>query len=221
MAMHRANKSSYAALVGDATVRAALHTEQHGHCAYCERPIRPATHVDHQTRIDHFHPQKGKATHAKACKRASGTNQLHSASTAWSNMVLCCNGQLEGKLECCDRSKDNTDICDDFRNPKTYEAERLVEIHSDGAAVACGYMPAQAQQVIDHVLRLNERELKAARHERLRAVKAEIHGFRSTQGYAPTRAAKSKFAERLRQRVSNGDVAYGSVNLTLAARLDP
>jgi uncharacterized protein (TIGR02646 family) len=220
--MAKYRHGTYAAMVGDASVRAALHTEQRGLCAYCERRLRHADAADHQTRVEHFHPQHGADANPKACRTASGTKDLSKADTAWSNLLLCCNGKVGRNDECCDRRKRNTDICDDFKNPKALAAERLIKISATGEAIALeSILPPAAQHVVDDVLGLNACELKIAREERFKATQREIFLFRSAKGFATTKALKSAFADRLRLRAWHGEVEYASVNLTLADRLDP
>ena len=79
------------------SLRLALLHEQGGLCAYCMRRIKYISGESTSTRIEHVKPQ--------ALSLAEGKNY---ETLAYGNMVLCCDGDIDGNGTFhCDRSKEN------------------------------------------------------------------------------------------------------------------
>ncbi|GAB2558817.1 HNH endonuclease family protein [Nocardia heshunensis] len=212
----RAARAPFAELSSDPTIRRALWEEQGGHCAYCERTLRDPDRPDHQTRIEHFHPQSASLW-TETCATCSGAGDNRDAPTRWTNLLLCCDGnQQAGKDFTCDKSKANSHICADFRNPKTWSQPQVVVIDRDGRARPAPGLPHGAVAVIDNVLRLNTNHLIAARKRAMSAYLREIHASK-TKHHGLSDARREQFAARFRDVAAT--VEYGSVLLMLADHL--
>ncbi len=223
----RASGGTYEEMSGVAAVRQALYDEQGGICAYCEQLLSlpeaetgPGRKGRHKTKIEHFHPRHSKTSEDDACLRESGEAQLQHADTAWSNMLLCCHGGLDGaNVEShCDTRKDGADICARFRNPKTTSVQRLATVEPDGRLVAASGMPHGAQDVIDGVLGLNNRGLVRGRHEFVRALRRRIAQKKQTHGPRwPTH--RNGVADKLELEAQASRQEFPSVLLAAADRL--
>lgn len=214
----RAARAPFAALSSDSAIRRALWKEQGGHCAYCERTLRDPDRPDHRTRIAHFHPQSATQW-TDTCEACSGANDNQDAPTKWTNLLLCCDGNQQagkGFTFTCDKSKADTRICTDFRNPKTWSQPQLVVISRDGQAHPAPGLPEGAVAVVDDVLKLNADHLIAARTLAMSAYLRRIQDSRARHhGLSDSR--REQFAARLRDDAAA--VEYGSVLLMLAERL--
>jgi len=209
----RAAKAEFDELSSDPAIRRALWDEQSGRCAYCERTLRDPARPDHQTRIEHFHPQSGRVWTAD-CSLCSGAIDNHDASTRWTNLLLCCDGhQVAGSDFTCDKSKAATDICADFRNPKLWTHEQVVVVDRGGRALPGTGLPTGAEAVVDVVLNLNARHLVAARKAVIAAQLRELGRMRAING-GLTVKQRAKFAARLRAEAETAE--FASALLTVA-----
>jgi uncharacterized protein (TIGR02646 family) len=210
---HRASNAAFDELSSDPAVRRALWNEQGGRCAYCERTLRDPARHDHQTRIEHFHPQSGRVWTAD-CSLCSGAVGNHDAPTKWTNLLLCCDGnQVAGSEFTCDKSKAATDICAEFRNPKIWTHEQVVVVDRDGRARPSSGLPAGAEAVVDAVLNLNAKHLVAARRAVIGARLRKLERMRSTH-HGLTAQQREKLAAGLRVEASTAE--FASALLTVA-----
>jgi uncharacterized protein (TIGR02646 family) len=209
--------AAYREVSSDKSIRQALWMQQGKRCAYCERILRDPERVDHRTKIEHFHPQSGGAWNDN-CERASGASDETRSATAWSNLLLCCDGNELARVErTCDTSKGNTDICGGFRNPKSWHAPSLVIIDDNGRAHPAGGLPSEASTVVDQVLNLNSPELVRARKNVLGARRKRIAKSKAVhQGW--TGHQRSEIAAVLRRDAGSSE--YGSTLISLADRLE-
>lgn len=178
---YRASKADYSTVSSDLATRYALWEQQGARCAYCERRLRDPSKPNHRTRIEHFHPQSGQLW-VSDCAHCSGASGTDDATTCWSNLLLCCDGnEAAGANFTCDKSKVNQHICEQFRNPKTWHGEKLVVIDDLGIAQPAPGLPADANWVLDVVLNLNAAHLVRDRKEviaarkRAMVVKKDLH----------------------------------------------
>lgn len=221
-AFHRANKSRYLQLSSEDAIRKALFDEQRGLCAYCERQLNYAVGGPHRTRIEHFHPQNpapGSTLDAQACRMASGASPLADSDTTWTNLLLCCDGQ-EGRgagLQHCDVTKRDTDVCAVFRNPKTFQAPRLLDVHYDGRVVPIPDLPSGAASVVDDVLMLNRKSLTTVRERLYRSLFREIAKEKRRRRFGMTAARRTALRAQLIARAR--DNPHPSVALSVADRL--
>ncbi|MBF4590697.1 hypothetical protein [Curtobacterium sp. VKM Ac-1395] len=211
----RAAREEYDQFSSERAIRRVLWEQQGGRCAYCERRLRHWDRDDHQTRIEHFHPQNGNVW-SSVCKLRSGAATQTKASTTWKNFLLCCNGEepLDKSFHRCDVTKYNTDICETFRNPRDWDGDRLVDIKRSGKAVARPGMPAGAQDVLDSVVRVNAPELVEVRKRVLGDLEIVVRAF-----WNGSAAQRALVASRLREQAET--VEYATTYLTLAARFEP
>lgn len=211
----RAARAPFSKFSSEPAIRHALWEQQGRKCAYCERLLRDPSRDDHQTRIEHFHPQSSTSWNAD-CKQASGADSAVKAPTTWSNLLLCCDGnESVGKPFTCDKLKDDSEICADFRNPKLWSGhpDRLVSIDREGRAEPVAGLPVGASRVIDEIMNLNAEHVRAARKSvtdpLLREYKAWTtlhHGMSGTQ--------RLLLAERWRTRAATSP--HGTALLSLA-----
>ena len=217
-----ASGSSFGEISSDVSLRSALHAEQRGLCAYCEVGLRrPEPGVPHHTRIEHFHPQRGGSAFSSICASQSGASTSGAAPLAWSNLLLCCDGHESARRDFnCDKSKENTDICTDFRNPKTVPTTRayLVCVNHQGRAVAEETMPPNAQRVVDGVLCLNRKHLIAARLRRVSAIEREAR--ERAGGKTMTPKQRRDFAQVLLGQAEQAGFEHPMVNVMMAKRFD-
>jgi uncharacterized protein (TIGR02646 family) len=208
--------AAFSNVSSSSAIRQALWDRQRGRCAYCERALRAPSRDDHRTRIEHFHPHKGKAWSAD-CARQSGVSTAEQAAVAWSNLLLCCDGnEHAGRDFTCDKLKHDTDICSNFVNPQRWTAGALVEVGSDGRVTARSGLPSRANHVIDMVLNLNAVELVKARKAVLAARRREIQKVKTKhQGLSLRR--RLEMADRLREDAKRSE--YGAVLISIAERL--
>jgi uncharacterized protein (TIGR02646 family) len=215
----RAARAAFSELSSEPSIRRALWEQQGRRCAYCERLLRDPSRDDHQTRIEHFHPQSSAQWNTD-CKRASGAGTKAKAPTTWSNLLLCCDGnESVGKPFTCDKSKDDIEICADFRNPKLWSGhpDRLVNIDREGRAEPVVGLPARASHVVDDVLNLNAEHVVEARQrvatprrQELKKWKARHQGLDDQQ--------RAVLVERWRTRAETSP--YGTALLSLADWLE-
>lgn len=209
----RATGATYEMVRSDPSIRRVLWQQQGRRCAYCERILRDPDRDDHRTRIEHFHPQSSPKWNNQ-CRVGSGAVNTAKAPTTWSNLLLCCDGnELAGKDFTCDKSKGNTDICSDFRNPKIWHRDRLVHIGRSGQAKPVEGLPADAATIIDVVLNLNSEELVAARKRVLDARRKSIVA-QSERHHGLSASLRSQIADILRRDATT--LEYGSTLLSLA-----
>jgi len=200
----------------DPALRRALWDRQNGRCAYCERVLRNPASVDHRTRIEHFHPQGGMVWAAE-CAKQCGVSSDADAPVAWSNLLLCCDGnERAGRDFTCDKLKHDTDICSDFINPQRWTGGPLLTIGRDGRATPRPGLPARADLVVNAVLNLNSVELVKARKSVLTARRALIERVKTrSHGLSPKQRAD--MAQRLRRDAETQE--YGTVLISLADTL--
>lgn len=154
-------------ITGDASlarsIRQALLAVQHGECAYCCGKLDTR-----DTRIEHFHPQSRHVAN-EACATESGVQVGGDSRVAWTNLLLCCDGDETNKcLSHCDVSKSASDVCKQFLNPSRIASPRdlLVGMRSDGYLVARpSVFPdvVAAQAVLDEILNLNSDHMSRRR----------------------------------------------------------
>jgi uncharacterized protein (TIGR02646 family) len=219
---YRANGATYAELASDDALRKALFDEQGGLCAYCERKLAYVLGGPHSTRIEHFHPQNPAAAStldAQACRRASGAPRLVDSDTTWANLLLCCDGQeAQGSsFRHCDVTKRDTDICVAFRNPKTFQGPRLLEVLPNGTIVPMRGMPGGAAHVVDEVLMLNRKSLTTVRRLLHQALIRVIASEKRRPPFGMTVARRNALRATLEARAR--DEAHPSVALSVAQRL--
>jgi uncharacterized protein (TIGR02646 family) len=218
-AFHRANKSTYLQLSSEDAIRKALWDEQRGLCAYCERRLDYALGRPHRTRIEHFHPQNpapGSTLDAQACCMASGASPLADSDTTWTNLLLCCDGQEArgADLHHCDVTKRDTDICAPFRNPKTFQAPRLLDVHHDGRVVPISELPPGAAGVVEDVLMLNRKSLTTVRGQLYRSLFRQIATEKRRPPFGMTAARRTALRATLTARAR--DNPHPSVTLSVA-----
>lgn len=211
-----AAKAAYSQLSSEPAIRQALWDQQGGYCAYCERKLRPPTALNHQSRIEHFHPQNGTiwTTDCRLCSNAQNDDE---APTSWLNLLLCCDGNEHlGRQFTCDKLKDNTDICSHFRNPKQWKGANLVSIDREGRAVAVDGLPMGAENVVDKVFNLNADHLIKVRKNIINAWRREVVNIKKkNNGLSPQEI--SRLADRIRKNAS--DREYPSTQLSVADQL--
>lgn len=213
-----ATASDFSQLSSEQNIRLALWQQQKGRCAYCERVLRDPSRSDHRTRIEHFHPQSGSAW-SSDCAFCSGARSQAAARTAWTNLLLCCDGnEAAGSDFTCDKSKANMDVCDKFRNPKVWHASRLVDIDRNGFASPVTGLPVGAADVIHLTLRLNADHLIAARLSVIAAYTRMIKKEKDKH-HNLTPSRRTELAAKL--RVKADDSEYATTWLSLADRLSP
>lgn len=213
----RSARATFPEYSSNSEIRRALWEEQRGRCAYCERRLRDPARPDHNTRIEHFHPQSLSQWERDCtlCTRAASGDD---APTVWTNLLLCCDGaEQAGSDFTCDKAKADQHICTRFRNPKTWTAERLVEVDRSGRVSAAAGMPAGAAAVIDATLNLNadhlvevRKHIAAELYKRFLAEKVNRHGL--TPGH------RAKIAAAWRKRAETAE--YSTVYLSLADRVE-
>lgn len=213
VALVRASGGSFRALSSESAVRGALFDEQGGRCAYCERRLRdPRDGSDHRTRIEHYHPQHpavngpGAPKDAQACLRASGAPSIAAAPTAWSNLLLCCDGEEHAPPanRHCDVRKGNVDICHEFRNPKNATRARILDVSARGRVGPATGMPPGAARVVDVVLGLNTPTLVRAREQVFGALMREIAASkRRHRGMTPAR--RQELRRKIEAQIADAD----------------
>lgn len=217
-ARYRADRAEFSVFSSDPATRYALWEQQRAKCAYCEKRLRDPSELNHRTRIEHFHPQSSD-TWGADCAHCSGAASNDEAPTTWSNLLLCCDGyEAAGETYTCDKSKANQDICAEFRNPKSWQAEKLVSVSRAGRAEPASGLPPGADVVIDVVLNLNAKHLVDARKAVISAWRKRIVAHRDRhKGWTPKRRAE--MIDRLRTAADSDE--YAAVLLSLADTLAP
>lgn len=151
------------------------------------------------------------------CARASGVASAARAAIAWSNLLLCCDGnEHAGRDYTCDKRKHDTDICADFVNPQRWSGGALVTVERDGRVKARPGLPVGADHVITTVLNLNSPEIIRARRSVLAARRELIDRVR-TKNHGLSPRQRVDIAERLRKDAASSE--YGAVLLSLAAAI--
>ncbi|MBH0776959.1 hypothetical protein [Nocardia bovistercoris] len=153
----------------------------------------------------------------KDCALCSGASDDLHAPTTWTNLLLCCDGnERAGSVFTCDKSKEATDICAVFRNPKNWRNEQVLEVDRGGRAIPSSGLPIHATTVVETILNLNAEHLVAARKAVIAAqlreiarVKAKHHGLSSSR--------KAKIAAVLCVQAESAE--FASVLLMVADRL--
>ncbi|GAA4266191.1 hypothetical protein GCM10022256_18030 [Frondihabitans peucedani] len=213
----RNQNATFDEVKADGILRWVLFEQQRGRCAYCERPLRRPDHIEHKTKIEHFHPQNSDHWN-EACQQESGASDDFKAPTTWSNLLLCCDGNESVTLaKTCDTSKSNTDICSEFRNPRAWHSILLVHISRDGRALPDPALPDGAIGIVNNVLNLNEKELVAARRQIGLALKNEILAKSGRKPYGLSPSKRANIIARLRERGLSQP--YGSTYLSVAELL--
>lgn len=213
----RGLRADFGEYSSDKTIRQALWDQQDGLCAYCERRLKKPSDPDHRTRIEHFHPQ-GSSSWTRDCQQCSGGGNNNDAPTTWTNLLLCCDGNERARQDfTCDKLKSNTDVCTDFRNPKTWGSGTLVVIDKAGIALAASGLPSDGEKVINEVLNLNAKHLVDVRKTILRAWRKEIIQ-KSAQQKGLSGTARSQIILRIRTEASKKE--YPSTLLSLADTLE-
>lgn len=215
----RADRVGYDDLHSKADARNALWAEQRGLCAYCERLLGKQDLTSHRTKIEHFHPQN-KTTGGSECTRNSGDSDLETSPTSWTNMLLCCDGTSGAAgITTCDTSKHGTDICAEFRNPKTWPGgQAMLLVSRDGTVSAGPGLPTSADEVINEVLNLNAAHLVKLRRHRLTAWRSE-YAERKRRFQGLNTKQKQQFAQKIRDAAATSDVP--TTLLSLADTISP
>ncbi|WP_242089413.1 hypothetical protein [Curtobacterium sp. DN_7.5] len=212
----RRQGASYPELGSDSSIRRTLWEQQGRRCAYCERVLLDPDLPNHNTRIEHFHPQSSDCWGAE-CERASHSGSHEKAAVSWGNLLLCCDGnERAGQDFTCDKSKSDIDICERFRNPRDWPTEQLVYVERDGRVVPLSGLPAEAEVVLNGVMNLNAEGLVRARKTVLSALKKEI-AERQKRSRGLTAQQKTAMASRLRQDAKVRE--FGACFLAVASRL--
>jgi len=209
--------ATFASLSSNPAIRQALWSQQGGRCAYCECRLKDPSSPNHNTRIEHFHPQSSghwNSRCAHQCRLKVGENSK--APIAWGNLLLCCDGQQAAGVDfTCDKSKANTHICADFVNPKVWSSPRLLEIDRSGVALAVSGLPLNATNVINNILCLNAPHLIKARktvHDaNLRVIRRQ-----GAMGAALTPSRRQQIRSALRTSAQTSE--YSATLLSLADR---
>lgn len=221
-AFARSNGASFSAISGVPAIRRALWDEQNGRCAYCERVLKLVEGRPVHTRIEHFHPQHldpNDGTDAAICRDVVGTTDLLTADTAWSNLLLCCDGD-EGNGPAgfhCDVRKRNTHICTSFRNPKTSSLERHLLVDVTGEVSPAPGLPPGAADVVCDVLGLNVRQLVRARNRVFAAYIRQIKEMKARKPYGLTNAQRQSLKTQIAKASASRD--FPSTRLAAADRL--
>ena len=137
------------------TLRQALIDEQGWVCAYCMRRINYVAGAETDTRIEHLKPQ------------SISIDQGHPEETlAYSNMVLCCNGNIDGDGKThCDTSKGDREIS--FTPFDQAVIDTISYSTGDGRIKSSN---AQYDAEFNNVLNLNHRRLAENRHSVIKGV---------------------------------------------------
>jgi hypothetical protein len=207
------HSASFSEVSSDASLRRTLWEQQRGRCAYCERVLRDPSRDDHRTRIEHFHPQSS-AEWTIDCSRESGASVAERAAIAWTNLLLCCDGnEAAGRDFTCDKLKGNRDICADFCNPHRWPGGAVLAVKRDGRVTPSPGLPAAADRVVQDVLNLNAPALVHARRSVLDARRAAISRIRAKHGGLTPRVRRD-IAEILRRDAETHE--FGAALLSLA-----
>lgn len=213
----RNQKVDFAGLKSSKRIRRTLWDQQQGRCAYCERALRDPDRDDHQTKIEHFHPQNASEW-TESCAYCSGATSTLDAQTTWKNLLLVCKGiPRAGGQTTCDTSKGNEDICARFRNPKMWEYAVLATVKRSGRIDAAAGLPDGADDVINRVLNLNDEHLISARRSIIAAVGAEANKIKARHN-GLTRADREKLVSKLKEQAQR--LEFATTRLSLAERLE-
>lgn len=208
----RARGVAYGDLFSMKALRRQLWEQQGGRCAYCERRLKGWDRDDHDTKVEHFHPQH-TVVWTSDCKTSSGATKHDKSATSWPNLLLCCDGatpETEGRtIQHCDSRKGDIDVCSDFRSPRAWTGDRLVDVKRSGRLQVVGGLPDRAQEVIDDVLNLNCTIFVEARKATIDALLRRL-----APSFEQSISQRAKVAEALRAQADN--VEYATAYLTLA-----
>jgi uncharacterized protein (TIGR02646 family) len=197
-------------------VRRFLYAQQAGRCAYCERRI---TLNPMATKIEHFHPQS-RPDHGSACLKRTGLTEprWRSYQIHLGNLLLCCTGDRMPEGATCDTLKGNTHICEVFFNPKGATKPTLVTVGPDGRVHAASFPAgeADAQDVIDHILRLNADSLVRTRRDLISARQQKFVKAKNASK-EPAAQFRARAANDLRREALTAE--FGSTLLSLADSL--
>lgn len=140
-------------------LRLSLLAEQGGICGYCMRRIRFTPGEKTDTRIEHIRPRTLSLREGKP-----------EETLAYSNMILCCNGDLEDNNKThCDRSKDEQ--CISFTPFETAAMNTISYSSKDGRIKSSN---AQINDEINNVLNLNHPRLAVNRLAVLCGIRKEL-----------------------------------------------
>lgn len=140
-------------------LRQALLEEQGGLCGYCMRRVIFVPGKVTDTRIEHLKP--------RTLSLAQGKPE---ETLAYSNMILCCNGNIDGsKSFHCDVSKDETEI--HFR---PFDATAIATISYSSGDGSIKSSNAVYDKDLNEVLNLNHPRLKANRRAVLIGLATEM-----------------------------------------------
>jgi len=212
----RQQGATYGDMASESSIRRTLWEQQGRRCAYCERALPDPAIPGHNTRIEHFHPQNG-GDWTGDCERGSHASADGRAPVTWGNLLLCCDGnERAGRNFTCDKAKGNLDICAQFRNPRDWAVDRLVNVERDGRVVPLPGLPDGADVVLEHVLNLNADHLVVARKVVLAALKRAVSG-RAARHHGLSPQQRSAIAENLRRDAETRE--FGACFLAVAASL--
>ncbi|WP_157435849.1 hypothetical protein [Gordonia malaquae] len=173
--------------------------------------------------IEHFHPRSGSPRTGKwkssQCRAASGATSHESSRTAWSNLLLSCDGSGPHGARTCDSKKGGSDICSRFANPKTTHLDRLVDIGRDGRARPVDSLPPGADAVVDSELNLNAEFLCEARRSYF-AVQLREYNKAKTRHRGLSSVQKQILVNRFRERASRPGTPHPSVLLAVANSIE-
>lgn len=140
-------------------LRLALLEEQGGLCGYCMRRVNFVPGEVTDTRIEHIKP--------RTLSLAQGKPE---ETLAYSNMILCCNGDIDGsKYFHCDVSKDETEI-----HFKPFDAAAIATISYSSCDGSIKSSNAVYDKDINEVLILNHPRLKTNRHAVIKGLVTEM-----------------------------------------------
>jgi uncharacterized protein (TIGR02646 family) len=211
-------ESTFPALQSVPEVRAALAVEQGSFCAYCEQRLTLGS--DHNTRIEHFHPQSRPAVSGH-CQSQCGASTPADAAIEWTNLLLCCDGSSPDRDPICDVKKHDTDVCDGLRNPKRAPAsvDTLVDVDVRGRVSPRAALDAgRAEAHLNDTLNLNHEFLVRNRLRVLTALRKLVGQKAGRKPGAWTAADKAKVAASLRRGMDGKE--YGSEYLSMARRYE-
>lgn len=140
-------------------LRLSLMNEQGGLCAYCMRRVSFTPGETTTTRIEHVKP--------RALSRAEGKNE---ETMLYSNMVLCCDGDIDGSGNYhCDRSKEDDTIS---FNPFDKNVIDTISYSSKDGAIKSSN--PDYDKDLNEILNLNHPRLEANRLAVLKGLIIEI-----------------------------------------------
>lgn len=209
VALGNPSDHSFSSISSMPEVRHALAVAQNYRCAYCERKLKVKIcddgHLDHKTKIEHFHPQSGEFM--PGCRSQSGADTPESACVSWRNLLLVCEG-THFRDPTCDSRKGSTDICSVLQNPKNLPPlSSQVRVNHDGTVDPVNDR-SETKAAITEILGLNDPNLCSQRARAYATTLKTIRDFSKN-----SHKSKARIKDLLERRAREDE--FGSVYITL------